>query len=138
MTKNDARTLKKGISNCQGQFPSWVKMTAGSDIRPMTASGSIRTSDVAHQRNLRTAEIESDDLERRAARTLVLEEIEDFEHKLGWKMRKSLGEPLAPRRALPHPRGASVARARRERGRGREGGRGRERRDREKNERASE
>jgi hypothetical protein len=54
-------------------------------------------SDVAHQRNLRTAEIESDDLERRAARTLVLEEIEDFEHKLGWKMRKNLGEPLRAR-----------------------------------------
>ena len=72
-------------------------MTAGCDIRPVTASGSIRMSDVAHQRNLRTAEIESDDLERRAARTLVLEEIEDFEHKLGWKMRKNLGEPLRAR-----------------------------------------
>ena len=81
-------------------------MTAGCDIRPVTASGSIRTSDVAHQRNLRTAEIESDDLERRAARTLVLEEIEDFEHKLGWKMRKNLGEPLALRRAPLHPAGA--------------------------------
>ena len=45
-----------------------------------------------HQRNMRTAEIEDDELARRAARTLVLEEIEDFEHKLGWKMRKNLGE----------------------------------------------
>lgn len=52
-----------------------------------------------HHRNLRTAEMEAEELQRRAARTLVLEEIEDFEHKLGWKMRKNLGEsPVFPPR----------------------------------------
>ena len=38
--------------------------------------------------------MEAEELERRATRTLVLEEIEDFEHKLGWKMRKNLGASL--------------------------------------------
>jgi len=41
---------------------------------------------------MRSTMVEGDDLNRRAQRTLVLEEIEDFEHKLGWKMRKNLGE----------------------------------------------
>jgi len=41
---------------------------------------------------MRSTMVEGDHLNRRAQRTLVLEEIEDFEHKLGWKMRKNLGE----------------------------------------------
>ena len=41
---------------------------------------------------MRTAEIGQDDFKRREARALVLEEIEDFEHKLGWRMRSRLGD----------------------------------------------
>lgn len=61
---------------------------------PCFDSRARRTSDAQHHRNQRTAELEADELERRATRTLVLEEIEDFEHKLGWKMRKNLGASL--------------------------------------------
>ena len=60
----------------------------------------MRTSDAQHHRNQRTAELEADELERRATRTLVLEEIEDFEHKLGWKMRKNLGPRWDEKRYL--------------------------------------
>ena len=49
---------------------------------------------------MRTAEIGQDDFKRREARALVLEEIEDFEHKLGWRMRSRLGENVFPFSAL--------------------------------------
>ena len=75
-------------------------MTAGNDVRPVTASGSVRPSDVQHHRNLRQAELEYDDLQRRQARTTVLEEIEDFEHKLGWRMRTNLGPRWEEKRYL--------------------------------------
>lgn len=49
---------------------------------------------------MRTAEISQDDFKRREARALILEEIEDFEHKLGWRMRSRLGENVFPFYAL--------------------------------------
>eukprot|EP00286_Rhodomonas_abbreviata_P003755 CAMPEP_0181347754 /NCGR_PEP_ID=MMETSP1101-20121128/34046_1 /TAXON_ID=46948 /ORGANISM="Rhodomonas abbreviata, Strain Caron Lab Isolate" /LENGTH=207 /DNA_ID=CAMNT_0023459987 /DNA_START=127 /DNA_END=747 /DNA_ORIENTATION=+ len=75
-------------------------MTAGVDGRPLTSSGSIRVSDILHDRALHTAMLEKQEQTRRANAAEVREQIEDFEHKMGWKMRKHLGPCWAEQRAL--------------------------------------
>jgi len=75
-------------------------MTAGHDYRPVTVCGSIRQSDVTHRKNLRTANFDAEESDRRCHEAEVNEQIQDFEHKLGWKMRSNLGPRWVERRAM--------------------------------------
>jgi len=75
-------------------------MTAGHDYRPVTVCGSIRPSDIVHRKNLKTANHEAEEMDRRCHEAEVNEQIQDFEHKLGWKMRSNLGPRWEERRAM--------------------------------------
>mmetsp|Transcript_27094 Transcript_27094/g.63959 ORF Transcript_27094/g.63959 Transcript_27094/m.63959 type:complete len:356 (+) Transcript_27094:210-1277(+) len=75
-------------------------MTVGVDFRPLTATGSIRASDLMHDRAMYNAMLDKQQQVRRAHAAEVREQIEDFEHKLGWKMRKHLGPSWSEQRAL--------------------------------------
>jgi hypothetical protein len=79
-------------------FP--LKMTIGCDTRPVTAFGSIRPSDISHDRLIGKTEALREAQVRRHYTEEVCEQIEDFEHKLGWRMRSFLGPRWWERREL--------------------------------------
>jgi hypothetical protein len=70
------------------------------DLRPVTAYGSIRHSDLVHDESIKKAEKLREVRVRRCIAEDLLEEIEDFEHKLGWRMRSRLGPKGFERRSM--------------------------------------
>ena len=54
------------------------------DFRPVTAYGSIRHSDILHDNTLKKAAKLREDRIRRCVAEDLTEEIEDFEHKMGY------------------------------------------------------
>jgi hypothetical protein len=77
-----------------------VGMQTGHDSRPVTAFGSIRQSDIFHDRSLRKASLFLESQVRRHNAQEVCEQIEDFEHKMGWRMRSNLGPKWCERREM--------------------------------------
>ncbi len=75
-------------------------MTTANDFRPVTAFGSIRQSDIFHDRSIRKASLFRESLIRRHHAQEVCEQIEDFEHKMGWRMRSNLGPKWCERREM--------------------------------------
>ena len=75
-------------------------MTAGCDTRPVTAFGSIRPSDITHDRLIGKAAAYRESKLRRHHAEEVNEQIEDFEHKMGWRMRTNLGPRWCERREM--------------------------------------
>ena len=73
---------------------------APTDLRPVTGYGSIRHSDKVHDNVLKKAVKLREERVRRCVAEDLCEEIEDFEHKLGWRMRSRLGLKAVERRAL--------------------------------------
>jgi len=74
--------------------------TTGHDLRPVTAFGSIRPSDIFHDRSIRKASLFRESQIRRHHAQEVCEQIEDFEHKMGWRMRSNLGPTWCERREM--------------------------------------
>jgi hypothetical protein len=69
-------------------------------MRPVTAFGSIRPSDIFHDRSIRKASLFRESQVRRHYAQDVCEQIEDFEHKMGWRMRSNLGPKWCERREM--------------------------------------
>jgi hypothetical protein len=70
------------------------------DLRAVTAYGSIRHSDLVQDGSVKRAGKMREARVRRCIAEDLMEEIEDFEHKLGWRMRSRLGPKGFERRAM--------------------------------------
>jgi hypothetical protein len=70
------------------------------DFRPVTGYGSIRPSDIVHDQYLKKAAKAREHRIRKEIAEDLTEEIEDFEHKMGWRMRSRLGLTCIERREI--------------------------------------